>query len=116
LLALEREPFHSAWSFTEAVDVAYSTNTHHQWDSLGMKYFHLRWIPHELISDVHRRLEFCGRLLPVLEPRDLDSFRMFGTWDEDWFVLECQHPTKWSAARGDVPTRVNQMTGTETLC
>jgi histone-lysine N-methyltransferase SETMAR len=98
------------------VSVSYSTVIRHLPSSLGMKDFYLRWMPYELTSDLHcRRLEMRGRLLPMLEVRELDLFRMLVTEDESWLLSEYQHSTKWSVARDEVPTRVSQTIGTKTV-
>jgi hypothetical protein len=48
-----------------------------------MTYFYLRWVPYELAPVLlHRRLDICGRLLPILEVRELASFRVLVTGDE----------------------------------
>jgi hypothetical protein len=55
-------------------------------------HFHLRWVLPELASDLHhRRLEICGRLRPILETQELDSFRILATWEEGWFmsIIRC---------------------------
>jgi hypothetical protein len=44
--------------------------------------------------------------------REFDSFRMLVTGDENWFVLEYQHSAKWSVARDEVPTRMNETIST----
>jgi hypothetical protein len=73
-----------------------------------MQNSHLRWVPHELISDLRRcRLEIYGRLLPILEATELESFRILVAGKESWFVLEDQHSIKWSLARDEVPTKVS---------
>jgi hypothetical protein len=78
LSTLKRRPFHSAYSLVEILSVSYSTILCHLLDSLGMENFHLRWVPHELTPNLHRRpSEIYGRLLPTLKQREPDSFQMF---------------------------------------
>jgi hypothetical protein len=48
---MEREPFSSAYSLAEALDVSPATILCRLHDSLGMKNFHLRWIPYQLTDD-----------------------------------------------------------------
>jgi hypothetical protein len=75
--------------------------------------FHLRWLPHQLTPDLcHREFELCGHRLAILEARKLDPLRMLATGEESWFVLECQHSIKWSAARDKIPTWMSQTIGT----
>jgi hypothetical protein len=81
-----------------------------------MKNFYLRWVPHELTPDLRRRqLEICGRLLPILETREFDSFRMLVTGDESWFVSKSQHSTKQDLARDEIPMRVIQTISTKKI-
>jgi hypothetical protein len=83
-------------------------------DSHAMENFHLQWVRHKLTRDLRRRrLEIYGRLLPILEATELDSFRMLVTGNESWLVLECQHSAKWGMVRAEVSTRVNQTIGTK---
>jgi hypothetical protein len=42
---LDKQPFHSAYSIAEALNVSHSIIFCHLQESLGMKNFHLRWIP-----------------------------------------------------------------------
>jgi hypothetical protein len=89
LAALERGPFHSTHSLADIVGVSYSIVIRHLRDSLGIKSFHLHWLPHELTPDLRRyRFEICGQPLPILEATEFDSSRMFVIGDKDWFVLE----------------------------
>jgi hypothetical protein len=61
LSALEEEPFHYAYSLVKVMDVSDSTLIRHLQDSLGMRSFHLRWVSHELTSDLRRPgLKFAG--------------------------------------------------------
>jgi hypothetical protein len=51
-------PLHSAYSIAEVTGVSYSIIIHDLLDSLGMKLFHLRQVPHELTPDLrHRQLK-----------------------------------------------------------
>jgi hypothetical protein len=74
-----------------------------------MTNFHLRWVLHESILDLHfRRLEICGRQLPVLETRELDSYWILVTGDRTWFVLEHQNSIKLGVARHEVLIKMSQ--------
>jgi hypothetical protein len=42
---LEKYPFHSAYSLAEILKVSHATILKHLHEALGMKHFHLRWIP-----------------------------------------------------------------------
>jgi hypothetical protein len=48
---LEKEPFHSAYSLAQVLGVSHTTILNHLHDSLMMKIFHLRWIPHVLTEN-----------------------------------------------------------------
>jgi hypothetical protein len=85
-------------------------------DSLGMKYFHLRWIPYALIQSFpESRLERSRELLPILEDTEKASFHNLVTGDGSWFTLEFQHSTKWCMFRDDVPQRPRQRIETAKL-
>jgi hypothetical protein len=47
-----KQPFHSAYSLAEILDVSHTTMLSHLHDSLGMKLFHLRWIPNQLMEQL----------------------------------------------------------------
>jgi hypothetical protein len=48
ILALsDEQPCHSAYSITESLGLSRSMTLSHLRESLGMKNFHLCWIPHE---------------------------------------------------------------------
>jgi transcriptional regulator of aromatic amino acid metabolism len=47
LSSLEKQPLHSGHSLAEILDVSYTTILNHLRDSLGIKLFHLRWIPNQ---------------------------------------------------------------------
>jgi hypothetical protein len=68
-----------------------------------MPEFRLRRVAHELASDLrHREFEISRCLPPILEAKNLSSFRMLVKWDESWFVLEYEHSTKWSMVEGEM--------------
>jgi hypothetical protein len=65
---LEREPFSLAYSLAEALDVLPATVLNHLYNSLEMKIFHLRWVPHQLAGDLRQvRVAKCAKLLRALE-------------------------------------------------
>jgi histone-lysine N-methyltransferase SETMAR len=110
---LEKYPFHSADSLAEILKVSHATILKHLHDALGMKNFHLRWIPHQLTEQVRaERIEKCQELLPLLERMEASNFRNIVTGDESWFTLELQQSAKWSTSREDMPQRVRQQIGT----
>jgi predicted ArsR family transcriptional regulator len=68
IAGLEMEPFSSAYSLAEALDVSPTAVLSHLLDSLEMKNFHLRWVPHQLTDDRRQvRITKCDELLRALE-------------------------------------------------
>jgi hypothetical protein len=60
LSSLEKKPFHSACSLVELFDVPHTTIVNHLRDWLGMKLFHLRWIPNQLTEQLRAsRIQKC---------------------------------------------------------
>jgi hypothetical protein len=110
---LEKEPFSSAYSLAEALDVSPVTVLSRLHNSLGMKIFHLRWVPHQL-TDVLRqvRVAKCGELLRALEAMQRTHFRHVITDDENWCYLEYQHASQWLVSGDEVPQRVDPAIGT----
>jgi hypothetical protein len=95
LSSLEKQPFHSAYSPAEILDVSHTTILNHLRDSLGMKLFHLRWIPNQPMEQLRTtRTQKCQELLPLLEKVEANKFRNVLTGDETWFMLEYRHAVK----------------------
>jgi hypothetical protein len=110
---LEKCPFHSAYSFAEILKVSHATILKHLHEALGMKHFHLRWIPHALTEQLRaERMNKCPDRRPLPERMEASNFRNIVTGNESWFSLELQQSTKWSTSREDVPQRVRQQIGT----
>jgi hypothetical protein len=114
--SLEKQPFHSAYSLAEILDVSHTTILKYLRDSLGMKLFHLRWIPNQLTEQLRAsRIQKCQELLPLLEGIKANKFGNIRTGDESWLMLGYQHTVKWSLSREDISERVRQQIGTENL-
>jgi transcriptional antiterminator len=65
---LESGRFQSAYSLAEVLGISQATVLNHLHNSLGMKNFHVRWVPHELTSEFQvTRLAKCPELLSMLE-------------------------------------------------
>jgi hypothetical protein len=78
LSSLEKQPFHSAYSLAEILDVSHTTILDHLRDSLGMKLFHLRWIPNQLAGQLRAsRIRKRQELLPLPERMEANKFRKF---------------------------------------
>jgi hypothetical protein len=109
LALLTAYPFHSAYSLADSIGISQQCVLNHLHDSLGLQNFQLRWIPHELTELLRdERVEFCQRMLPVLERRGKDNFHYLVTGDESWFFLEYQHSHQWCRTKDEVATRVSQ--------
>jgi hypothetical protein len=101
----------------QALDVSDSTILSLLRESLGMKNFHLRWIPHELTTSLRQiQMETYRELLPILKVCEKKKFQRFVTEDESWFTLESHHSAKLSVLRDDVPQKVKQQIGTKNSC
>jgi hypothetical protein len=82
-------------------------------NSLGMKNFHVRWVAHQLTSELHvTRLTKCREVLPMLEILQKNDFRKVATGDESWFSFEMGHSAHWSVCRDDAAGKANRTIGT----
>jgi hypothetical protein len=73
-----------------------------------MNNFHVRWVPHQLTSDVRAtRLAKFRELLPMLEPLRKNNFGRVVTEDDGWFYLETEHSAQWSICHDDVAPKTN---------
>jgi hypothetical protein len=78
-----------------------------------MKNFHVRWVPHQLTSELQgTRLANCRELLPMLEALQKNNFRKVVTGDESWFDLEMGHSAQWSVRRDAMATKTKPMIDT----
>jgi hypothetical protein len=83
LSSLEKQPFHSAQSLVEILDVSHTTILNHLRDSLGTKLFHLRWIANQMTEQLRAsRIQKCQELLPLLERMEANKFLNILTGDE----------------------------------
>jgi hypothetical protein len=114
LSSLEKEPFHSAYSHAEIIVVSHTAILNHLCDSLGMKLFHLRWMPNQLARQVRaNRIQKTQELLQLLERMEANKLRSVLTGDESWFMLKYQHAVKWSLSPEDASERVRQEINTK---
>ena len=66
-----------------------STVARHLNNSIGMRWLHLRYIPHKLSSDQKaKRVELSKIILPMLEHSKKDSFQFTLTSDKSWIEYE----------------------------
>jgi hypothetical protein len=60
----------------EALGVSQATVLNRLHNSLGMKNLHVRWVPHQLTSELQAtRLAKCRERLPMLEALQKNNFR-----------------------------------------
>jgi hypothetical protein len=80
------------YSLAEALDVSPATVLNYLDNSLGVKNFHLRRIPHQLTDDLQEvMIAKCREVLRVLDAMQRTGFRHVVTTDERWIDLEYQH-------------------------
>jgi hypothetical protein len=102
LAYLQKESFSSTHSLAPALNLSQSMVLDRLHNSIGMKNWHVCWIPHELTDDLRgTRVSKCRELLNVLERMAASAFRNIVTGDESRFHL-CHHPcTQSSISRED---------------
>jgi hypothetical protein len=76
IACLEREPFSSAPSLVEALEMSPPTVLSRLRNSLGTDNCHLRWVTHQLTDDLRQmRVAKCGEFLLRLEAMQRTHFR-----------------------------------------
>jgi hypothetical protein len=79
----------SSYPFAKVLKVSEATGENRLHKPLGMKNFHVRWIPDQLMSELQAtRLAKCLVRLPMRETLQKNNFRKVVTGDESWFYLE----------------------------
>jgi hypothetical protein len=83
-------------------------------DALGLKKFHLRWVPHSLTPNQKgERVILSAQLLRELEESQANNFERLITVDESWFFRYYPHESAWVSSREDAPERIRQTIDTE---
>jgi hypothetical protein len=81
-------------------------------ESPGMKYCHLRRIPHESTKDFRRvRIQTCRELVASLAAHEKSKCRRFVAGNEIWIIFEFHHLANWSLLRHEVPQKIKQQIG-----
>jgi hypothetical protein len=76
-------------------------------EDLGLKKFHLRWVPHAIDSAQNRnRVTLSRRLLAILLQEREKNFMDIMTGDEASFFLHSPHDSAWADSRDDLPGRI----------
>jgi hypothetical protein len=88
LAILNKSPFESMHSISERLGVTPVTVLNHLHLSIGLKSFHLRWVPHLLAEDLRqKRKEGACAMLPLLFAAQRDGWHQLVTGDESWYRL-----------------------------
>jgi hypothetical protein len=90
---LEKIPFESARSIAHAFGVDHTTVLHHLQEKLGLKSYHLRWVPHLLTDELKaKQKEFARLMIPYIFAAKRDGWRHFVTRNESWcFLISVSH-------------------------
>jgi hypothetical protein len=83
-------------------------------DTLDLKKFHLRWVPHALSSNQKsERVSDSRLLLAALDQNEATLFQGVITGDESWFFLYYPRDSIWVPSRDDLSDRIKQKFDTE---
>jgi transposase len=111
---LEERPFTSCKVLCRHFRVGKATCLRILHDTLGLKKFHLRWVPHALSSNQKSERVSCPRLLlAAVEQNEATRFQDVITGDESWFFLYYPRDSMWAPSRDDLPDRIKQKIDTE---
>jgi histone-lysine N-methyltransferase SETMAR len=111
---LGERPFSSCKVLSRHFRIAKATCLRILHDKLGLKKFHLRWVPHSISSNQKsERVSYSNLLLAALEESRQTGFERLITGDESWFYISYPHESVWAASREDVPERLRQKIDTE---
>jgi len=109
---LTKFPFSSAKSMAKYFHTSVTTVTNILHNSLGLKKFARRWVPHDLTrAQKHERVSCSREILDVLEQDEVFEFQHIATGDESWFFHRYQHTHCYAKSREEVPTRVSTTIG-----
>jgi transposase len=76
-------------------------------DTLDLKKFHLRWVPHALSSNQkNERVSDSRLLLVALEQNKATLFQGVITGDESWFFLYYPRDSMWDSSQDDLPDKI----------
>jgi hypothetical protein len=89
LVTLDKSSFESARSIAETLRIVYLIMLLYLYDSVGLRLFHLYWVPHLLTHNLReKRKEYAKAILPFLDAAQRDSWYHLMTGDESWFCLK----------------------------
>jgi transposase len=111
---LQERPFVSCKIIARHFRVAKSTCLQILHNDLGMKKFHLQWVPHHLDPiQKQNRVSTSSQLLTLLQAEAEEEFAHVITGDESWFFLHYSHDSMWAESADQLPVRVKQTIDTE---
>jgi hypothetical protein len=85
---LDENPFDSARSMGEILQVSHSTVLKHLHENLQFYAFHLRWVPHPLTPELReQRRVYASEMIPILPAAAHDRWHHPVTGDEFWLLL-----------------------------
>lgn len=112
LKVLTDYPFSSVRSIAEVLKEPRSTIYEHLTESLGLKNYSLKWVPHELTCVMkQKRKDEATNLLNVLMTESFNDFDFIVTGDESWFYLDYSPRTLWTISNENIPERVEKTIG-----
>jgi transposase len=83
-------------------------------NDLGLRKFHLRWIPCTLTEDQKsERVTYSTQLLATLEQQQPMDFEHIITGDESWFYFYNPPDSAWAESRDTLPERIRRKIDTE---
>jgi hypothetical protein len=106
LAILDKSPFESTRSIAETLNIAHSTMLLYLHDSVGLKSFHLQWVPHLVIHDLRqKRKEYAQPMLSFLHVVERDGWYHLVTGDESCFFLNTSPRRMWTLSKDNVITK-----------
>jgi hypothetical protein len=83
-------------------------------NKLGLKRFHLRWVPHVLsINQKSEMISYSKLILTTLMEQKVSGFQWIVTRDESWFLILYPHGLIWVASREELLQHIKQKIDTE---
>jgi hypothetical protein len=97
------DPHLSARKIAQALNISLDSVRRHLTVSLGMKCYHMRWVPHTLTdAQKSKRAQMAGEMLVELGKHQASNFHFLFTGDESWIFYVYHHRTMWAASWEDV--------------
>jgi hypothetical protein len=106
---LDEPPFKSSPSIAERLAAVRSTVLRHLHESLGFKWFHLRWMPHLLNENLRQKQKrHTSGMLPFLYAAQRDGWHHLATNDESWLFFDTLPRRMWTLSRDNGVTKPRQ--------